>query len=937
VRRNGRGTIVARIPDRDPATGWLAVRDVPSRLRGRVDEAERATRNAAPGGSDRECEDAVLAWQRVMEGDAFAAAPLTFRLDAMNRHAVSLMFRGMQLRRLSDIERAEAGLRTALALAPAGFSGSSRYTQNLGLAAIYAFDVTGDAAWLDVAVDHCAAAIELGSADAEDVALFFSTLGFALGQRFGLAGDIGDLERAVAALTEAVARVPGDSIRRPAHLNTLATRLRMRYERQGSPDDLALAIELLEESLRTTAAGSPATAYPLTNLGNCLLERHRATLDEDDLHRAIGAFEAAVRLTAETDSKNLAVRLNNLGNGLIERFRLAGDREDLRRALDAYSTSLTHTGDEDPDLASRHFNIANAWRDHHQLTGDGSDLNRGIAAYQRACVSGLDGAVGWALQAASSWSEWAFQRRSWAEAASAGEYGLTTMDRVLRVQLVREHKEIWIRAAEGIPARTAYALAEADRLQDAVAALERGRALLLSEALERDRADLEQLATSGRGDLLRRYREAAMRLDGLSRPDSPNREVERRFTQLQDARRELESIVEDIRTVPGYERFLDVARIEDVVRAAKTAPLVYLATTGAGGLGLVVDRTGSVARLWLPGLTESALRGKVRDHLLEYDRRSSDGIGWLEALDELTRWLWDVLMRSVLQALQPAERATVIAGGLLGLLPLHAAWAEDQDRPGGRVYVMDTILLSYAPNARALREGAQHAGGALGPLLAVGNPQPVRGDPLPHSEDEVQALTDLFEESTVLTREAARRSTVMDALAGASVLHFSCHGFTDLSDPLRSGLALAGDEVLTLKDLMEWRRHPARLAVLSACETALSGTEVPDETVGFPTALLQAGFGGVVGTQWSVPDFSTMMLMVVFYQGWRVEGLEPAEALRAAQRWLRDTTNGEKQARFPRTVTRAAEDVPRAARNFWESARAHAHPYHWAAFAYVGN
>lgn len=36
------------------------------------------------------------------------------------------------------------------------------------------------------------------------------------------------------------------------------------------------------------------------------------------------------------------------------------------------------------------------------------------------------------------------------------------------------------------------------------------------------------------------------------------------------------------------------------------------------------------------------------------------------------------------------------------------------------------------------------------------------------------------------------------------------------------------------------------------------------------------------------------MLMERFYRLWRVEKLEPADALRQAQRWLRDTTNGEK-------------------------------------------
>jgi CHAT domain-containing protein len=55
--------------------------------------------------------------------------------------------------------------------------------------------------------------------------------------------------------------------------------------------------------------------------------------------------------------------------------------------------------------------------------------------------------------------------------------------------------------------------------------------------------------------------------------------------------------------------------------------------------------------------------------------------------------------------------------------------------------------------------------------------------------------------------------------------------------------------------------------------------------------MLQEGFGGVVASLWSVADISTAMLMEHFYRCWREDKLPPAEPLRAAQRWLRDTSN----------------------------------------------
>jgi CHAT domain-containing protein len=87
---------------------------------------------------------------------------------------------------------------------------------------------------------------------------------------------------------------------------------------------------------------------------------------------------------------------------------------------------------------------------------------------------------------------------------------------------------------------------------------------------------------------------------------------------------------------------------------------------------------------------------------------------------------------------------------------------------------------------------------------------------------------------------------------------------------------------------------------------------------------------------WSVADTSTMLLMVRFYALWRGEGLEPAQALRQAQRWLRDTTNRDKQAALPGEPALAGPAGSAKVRAFWADAAQHAHPVHWAAFTFTG-
>jgi hypothetical protein len=76
-------------------------------------------------------------------------------------------------------------------------------------------------------------------------------------------------------------------------------------------------------------------------------------------------------------------------------------------------------------------------------------------------------------------------------------------------QRARWDKESWLAESQTLPALAGLALARAKDPRGAVLAVERGRAVLLAEALDRDRADLRALRDQGRGDLVDRF-EAAM-------------------------------------------------------------------------------------------------------------------------------------------------------------------------------------------------------------------------------------------------------------------------------------------------------------------------------------------------------------------------------------------------------------------------------------------
>jgi hypothetical protein len=72
----------------------------------------------------------------------------------------------------------------------------------------------------------------------------------------------------------------------------------------------------------------------------------------------------------------------------------------------------------------------------------------------------------------------------------------------------------WLRTAPSLSSNAAHAQATSGDVAAAARSLERGRAMLLSEALQHARADLGRLEQLGRGDLTDRYRAVADRVAG---------------------------------------------------------------------------------------------------------------------------------------------------------------------------------------------------------------------------------------------------------------------------------------------------------------------------------------------------------------------------------------------------------------------------------------
>ena len=163
-----------------------------------------------------------------------------------------------------------------------------------------------------------------------------------------------------------------------------------------------------------------------------------------------------------------------------------------------------------------------------------------------------------------------------------------------------------------------------------------------------------------------------------------------------------------------------------------------------------------------------------------------------------------------------------------------------------------------------------------------------------------------------------------------TVWHLACHGRVFPNTILDSTLHFAEAQVSLDQIRAELKSAERRLAILSACESHLTGIANPNEAIGLPSALLHLGFAGVVATAWPISDLATAYLMAYFYHCWLEEGHPPPIALNLAQQHLRNATRHDLVVLLPGL----APDLDRVLDQ--EIRHPFAHPVYWAAFAYTG-
>ncbi|WBB79548.1 CHAT domain-containing protein [Micromonospora sp. WMMD882] len=275
-------------------------------------------------------------------------------------------------RDLSEIERAVAAGREAVAATPPGHPDQARRLDNLGVALGELGGATGDPAVLVDAVAVHRRVVAATAPDHPHLARRLGNLAAALHGLFAQTRDEALLEEAVSVGRRA-AETADDPGEQAVHLSNLCAALHRRYLAVGEVGLLAQAVDAGRAAARLGADRSARHGSHLSNLGAALVDWSRHTGRSGALEEAVRVHEAAVAASGERHPDR-ALRLSNLGGALLLRYERAGDPADLYRCVVAHRAALAAAPADSPERAHAMIALAGALVESQSAAGGGGPV-----------------------------------------------------------------------------------------------------------------------------------------------------------------------------------------------------------------------------------------------------------------------------------------------------------------------------------------------------------------------------------------------------------------------------------------------------------------------------------------------------------------------------------------------------------------------------------
>ncbi|KAG9120331.1 hypothetical protein FRC07_004214 [Ceratobasidium sp. 392] len=782
----------------------------------------------------------------------------------------SLRSRFERLGGLEDLQKGIDVQTEAVHLTPEGHPDKPTWLNNLGILYWRRFERISKLTDIDMAIQLQTEAVQLTPAQHRDILGRLNNLGNSLRARFMRLGELTDLDAAIKRQSQAVLLTPDGHTNKPGYLSNLGASRSTRYDRLGELADLNAAIARHTAAIQLTPDGHPEKPGRLGNLGNYLASRFLLTEKLEDLNIAIEHQSEAVFLTPDGDL-NRPGRLSHLGYSLYTRFERLGKLADLNSAIENQTKAELLTPDGHQDKPERLYNLGRSLWGRFKRLGDLNEAVESLQCLKRAAIS-IEGSPSIRMSACADWARISHQRHL-PDCLEAYGRVLELVPRVAWLGYTVQRRYEHLASLLATPMEAAAAAIEHNRLDLALEWLEESRAVVWTQMLRlRTPVDDLRLVNSKLADELE---QVARGLDSAgSLKVTPEVRTESQLSLERTAREhrrlalKWEELIDQIRQIPKFERFLLPKKASELASSAHASTVVVINVHKSRCDALAL-RLGSSDLIHIPLLTFSydrcmnmlsqllaAIQGS-NTRTLESRRPVYSTSGAEDTLEAVLATPWTDVVRPILDALgylcltkNELPRVTWCTTGLLALLPLHAAgWYNE---PCERAF--DYVISSYTPTLGPLLK-ASSISPEFHNILAVGQAIQTGYAPLPGTTtelDKIEQQTGGFG-FTRLIEENATPAAVIAAMRQHGWVHLACHASQNISDPTASAFQPHGGQ-LSLATITSEPLPNAELAFLSVCETATGMDMLPDEAAHLAAGMLMSGYRTVIATMWSIKD-----------------------------------------------------------------------------------
>ncbi|PNP79302.1 hypothetical protein FNYG_07378 [Fusarium nygamai] len=215
----------------------------------------------------------------------------------------------------------------------------------------------------------------------------------------------------------------------------------------------------------------------------------------------------------------------------------------------------------------------------------------------------------------------------------------------------------------------------------------------------------------------------------------------------------------------------------------------------------------------------------------------------------------------------PGETLVLSPTESMHRLPLHAL-----NLKGEPLIKRNPVVYSYSASLMAICAERRKNSNAYrdGKAVVIGNPNndSIKNMAAASMDMSSRAVAKQLQTGTdfISPTRGMRNSDFKKAAEGAAILHYHGHAKYKSDSAAEAGLVLAGDDILTPKDVADLQLQEGAHVTLIACHSGKQDFSLGNEPLGIVPAFLVAGACSVLATLWPIPSTAGQRFSESFYQ-----------------------------------------------------------------------